>query len=325
MWSRSDHSRAKPSLFQGVRGHAPPENFDNRDAQICVFSPFGSILEPEKRQQVVVLNCDEIKKSNSSLRLSWTFLRVWKPTCLLCASHWLGVAFSRRTPLRACLFFEVFPIYGGRNVNDVEEFQRRWNPFSFYPIWKLSLHSTRARPRWFENARRLIDGLVSWTRAKEWQSQWTVVRSDCTWLYLIDSFHWHGGIPSTGDTLSGALHHFMQPNFADLVASGSADRGCFPILSEVFLLRVVSTLHKSVKKEILLEWVSQEQNWIKLQEVSVHFTPTNGGAVAKRLRRRTSDQTVLGSNPAVAAAALSPWTRLFTPIVPRRSLHISFY
>ena len=49
-----------------------------------------------------------------------------------------------------------------------------------------------------------------------------------------------------------------------------------------------------------------------------------GGAVANRLRRRTSDQMVLGSNPAVAAA-LSPWTRLFTPIVPRRSLHISFY
>ena len=49
-----------------------------------------------------------------------------------------------------------------------------------------------------------------------------------------------------------------------------------------------------------------------------------GGAVANRLRRRISDQTVLGSNPAVAAV-LSPWTRLFTPIVPRRSLHISFY
>ena len=79
--------------------------------------------------------------------------------------------------------------------------------------------------------------------------------------------------------------------------------------------------------------------------------------MANRLRRRTSDQTVLGSNPAVAAAlspweeaqwpigygvglriirtvlgsnpavaaVLSPWTRLFTPIVPRRSLHISFY
>ena len=49
-----------------------------------------------------------------------------------------------------------------------------------------------------------------------------------------------------------------------------------------------------------------------------------GGAVANRLRCRTSDQTVLGSNLAVAAA-LSPWTRLFTPVVPRRSLHISFY
>ena len=46
--------------------------------------------------------------------------------------------------------------------------------------------------------------------------------------------------------------------------------------------------------------------------------------MANRLRRRTSDQTVLGSNP-VVAAALSPWTRLFTPIVPRRSLHSSFY
>ena len=48
-------------------------------------------------------------------------------------------------------------------------------------------------------------------------------------------------------------------------------------------------------------------------------------AVANRLRRRTSDQTVLGSNPAVAAA-LSPWTiaRLFTPFVPRRRIHISF-
>ena len=45
--------------------------------------------------------------------------------------------------------------------------------------------------------------------------------------------------------------------------------------------------------------------------------------MANRLRRRTSDQTVLGSNPAVAAA-LSPWSRLFTPIVQRRSLHISF-
>ena len=37
------------------------------------------------------------------------------------------------------------------------------------------------------------------------------------------------------------------------------------------------------------------------------------GAVANRLRRRTSDQMVLGSNPAVAAA-LSPWTRSLLPL-----------
>ena len=43
-------------------------------------------------------------------------------------------------------------------------------------------------------------------------------------------------------------------------------------------LGVVSTLHKNVKKEILLEWVRQEQNRIKLQEVSAHFTPTNAEA-----------------------------------------------
>ena len=54
------------------------------------------------------------------------------------------------------------------------------------------------------------------------------------------------------------------------------------------------------------------------------YQPRTLGAVANRLRRRISDQTVLGSNPAVADA-LSLWTRLFTPIVPRKSLHISFY
>ena len=51
-----------------------------------------------------------------------------------------------------------------------------------------------------------------------------------------------------------------------------------------------------------------------------HFL--SGGALANRLRRRTSDQTVLRSNPAVAAA-LSPWTRLFTPIVPRKAFTLA--
>ena len=48
-----------------------------------------------------------------------------------------------------------------------------------------------------------------------------------------------------------------------------------------------------------------------LESCQSFHQPIGGGAVAIRLRRRTSDQTVLGSNPAVAAA-LSPWTRLFT-------------
>ena len=47
-----------------------------------------------------------------------------------------------------------------------------------------------------------------------------------------------------------------------------------------------------------------------IHESNGYFVNTpreTGGAVANRLRRRTSDQAVLGSNPAVAAA-LSPWT-----------------
>ena len=43
-----------------------------------------------------------------------------------------------------------------------------------------------------------------------------------------------------------------------------------------------------------------------------------GYGVGLRIKRSSA------RNPAVAAA-LSPWTRLFTPIVPRRSLHILFY
>ena len=69
---------------------------------------------------------------------------------------------------------------------------------------------------------------------------------------------------------------------------------------------------------------NQRQNYTRMLKLPDQCEGADGGAVANRSRRRTSDQTVLGSNPAVAAV-LSPWTRLFTPIVPRRSLHISFY
>ena len=34
-------ARACPRPSRGVRGHAPPENFENCDAQICIFQYFG--------------------------------------------------------------------------------------------------------------------------------------------------------------------------------------------------------------------------------------------------------------------------------------------
>ena len=42
--------------------------------------------------------------------------------------------------------------------------------------------------------------------------------------------------------------------------------------------------------------------------------------MANRLRRRTSDQTVLGSNPAVAAA-LSPWMTLYSHCPKEKPSH----
>ena len=174
------------------------------------------------------------------------------------------MAFSRRTPLRVYLFFEVFPIYGGRNVNDIEELQRRLNPFSFNPIWKLSLHSTRARPRWFETARRLIDGLVSWTRANEWQLDSRSFRLYT--MYLIDSSPWYEAHRPRAEAS-------FQPNFADLVASGS--RGS-RALSDIFRGPTITCsfyFAKERQEGTLLERVRQEQNRIKLQEVSAHERP----------------------------------------------------
>ena len=94
---------------------------------------------------------------------------------------------------------------------------------------------------------------------------------------------------------------------------------------------VVGSLFLMVGMEII-SWYYEymhglQVGWLCMAKITGAPPPLftlGGGAVANRLRRRTSDQTVLGSNPTVAAA-LSPWTRLFTPIVPRRSLHIRFY
>ena len=58
----------------------------------------------------------------------------------------------------------------------------------------------------------LVDSLTgSLVEPERTSDSWTVVRSDCTWLYLIDSSPWYEAyIPSTGDTLSGPTHHFSQ-------------------------------------------------------------------------------------------------------------------
>ena len=90
------------------------------------------------------------------------------------------MAFSRRTPLRAYLFFEVFPIYGGRNVNDVEEFQRRLNPFSFNPIWKISERCIRFELD-LDGLKMLVDSSTgSLVEPERTSGSWTVDRSDCT-------------------------------------------------------------------------------------------------------------------------------------------------
>ena len=159
-----------PRISRGVRGHA-----------LAFLGESGGML-PRKILKIEMLRYAFsallgvfLSLNKGSKLLSWIVAKLKTPT--VCYG-WVGLFYvcenpptfyerhtgwawlSRRTPLRAYLFFEVFPSYGARNVNDVEEFQRRWNPFSFYPFWNLSLHSTRARPGWFENARRLIDGLV---------------------------------------------------------------------------------------------------------------------------------------------------------------------
>ena len=95
------------------------------------------------------------------------------------------------------------------------------------------------------------------------------------------------------------------------------------------------------------EWISLENTDVSLRIVnhlslhvhssflctSILFSEALNGEDTSKITWRRSGKsvtasdfgsTVLGSNPAVAVA-LSPWTRLFTPIVPRRSLHISFY
>ena len=85
--------------------------------------------------------------------------------------HHTGWAWlSRRTPLRAYLFFEVFPIYGARNVNDVEEFQRRWNPTFIVSTLFGSYRCIRLEPD-LDGLKMLVDSSTGSLRRKFYWSE----------------------------------------------------------------------------------------------------------------------------------------------------------
>ena len=109
--------------------------------------------------------------------------------------------------------------------------------------------------------------------------------------------------------------------------------------ADLFIFRNRSwTLHCSVGRSLIIlnnrykkRQIFQLRTTAKIRHWKEYIQNIEGQrhVATTEIRRRVwlikwlSLETVLGSNPAVAAA-LSPWTRLFTPIVPRRSLHISF-
>ena len=119
---------------------------------------------------------------------------------------------------------------------------------------------------------------------------------------------------STPDVMFPQLRHDDAPHLLERVPVHKKKVGIYFLFLFAYL-KMAGAARRALQNWLLMWWEKGNNNWLNI---------TYGGAVVNRLRRRTSDQTVLGSNPAVAAA-LSPWTRLFTPIVPRRSLRISFY
>ena len=77
-----------------------------------------------------------------------------------------------------------------------------------------------------------------------------------------------------------------------------------------------------------LSWTQWILRWCRRQCLTIRWAYTlkirNCSQKLKKIAQLRIGPISEPWNSAVAAA-LSPWTRLFTPIVPRRSLHISFY
>ena len=181
MWSRSDHTRAKPSFSRGVRGHAPPENFENRDAQICVFSPFGSLNKGSNLVSWIMLKLKVQQFGTVELNRFCVCALLW-------ASHLRACPFSRRQPFRADLvFWSLSDLWRQivRNVNDVKEFKRCWNPFLPHLPALSVCDSTLTTTVW------KCSSTGSFVEPELTSGSWVAVRSDSTWLYLkIDSLRW---------------------------------------------------------------------------------------------------------------------------------------
>ena len=209
MWSRSDHLRAKPSLFQGGPGACSPRKILKIEMLRYAFSALlGVFLSLNKGSKLLSWIVTKLK--SPTVRFGWVGLFYICENQLAFYEHhtsWAGLSPDEH---RCVLVFSLksFPsmaaetVTTSRNSNAVET-RLVSTPCGSCHCIRLELD--------LDGLKMLVDSSTgSLVEPERTSGSWTVVRSDCTWLYLIDSFPWHGGIPSTGDTLSGALHHFSQ-------------------------------------------------------------------------------------------------------------------
>ena len=110
----------------------------------------------------------------------------------------------------------------------------------------------------------------SFVKPELMSDSWVAVGSDyaCTWKLIL----------LTGRGMLSGLLHFLSQTLLTLWTPDLRIEGAFSTLSEALLLRVVSTLHKNVKKKILLKWVHLDQNQVKVSRdqrpLCAHFVRT---------------------------------------------------
>ena len=125
------------------------------------------------------------------------------------------------------LSFGVFPFSGGRSFETLTTSRKSNTVETFFPHLQAlaARNSSSTSTVW----KMLIYGLDRRTRAKEWQLGGCPFR-----LYMIVLENWLSSLVEAyrprETRLAGCfiINFHGQPNFADLVASGSADQGRFP-------------------------------------------------------------------------------------------------